>query len=110
MADYVSKEYLQFMFDKWKSQYEDFEGENKNSKLRKKLILKGYNECETIIEQAPTAEVEEVKHGEWISLGKSGFFKNIFQCSKCGRIEEMNVDNQEPYCHCGAKMDGGNVE
>ena len=60
MAEYLSKKYLQSMIDKWKNQYEDFEGENKNSKLRKKLIIKGYNECETIIEQAPTADVVEV--------------------------------------------------
>ena len=60
MDKYLSKKYLQRMIDKWKSQYEDFESENKNSKLRKKLILKGYNECETIIEQAPTIDVVEV--------------------------------------------------
>ena len=27
-----------------------------------------------------------------------------YKCSLCGRIE----NDKEPYCNCGAKMDGGN--
>lgn len=54
------------------------------------------------------ADVEEVKHGEWI-LTKTEFGWNgseypaEYTCSVCGRKEEK----EEPYCHCGAKMDGG---
>ena len=50
-------------------------------------------------------EYAEVKHGSWIFFGTVGFTKSVYQCSQCGRYEEMNVDNKELYCHCGAKMD-----
>lgn len=54
-----------------------------------------------------TAEVAEVKHGEWIP-SKTEFGWNCceypveYTCSVCGRTESQ----EEPYCHCGAKMDG----
>ena len=65
-----------------------------------------------IVTTQPAAEVAPVVHGEWItgcneprltstSAGASKFW---FTCSICGRTELK----QEPYCHCGAKMDGGN--
>ena len=105
------------MIDKHKSQYADFEGENKNSKLRKKLILKGYNECEQIIEQAPTADVAEVKHGFWKKSqfsGRSGFYsvRDVI-CSECGIYSTFLQHEIRPdyYCpNCGAKMDGGKEE
>ena len=53
----------------------------------------------------PTADVVEVKHGEWI-------YKEIFgiefpECSVCGtQFEDANCEDY-PYCpECGAKMDG----
>ena len=60
-----------------------------------------------IIEKQPTADVVEVKHGEWIPT-KTEFGWNCceypveYTCSVCGRTEPQ----EEPYCHCGAKMDG----
>lgn len=59
------------------------------------------------IEAIPTADVEEVKHGEWIPTDIEQEFSGcideviIYKCSLCGRYE----DKQEPYCNCGAKMD-----
>lgn len=60
----------------------------------------------------PTADVVEVKHGEWlddfktfVTVGGSGAEKSYlvgYKCSLCGRSEI----NKEPYCNCGAKMDG----
>jgi hypothetical protein len=65
---------------------------------------------------APAADVVEVRHGEWIpntleEHGEQFPYEKIivtfrpldYRCSLCGRIEEF----KEPYCHCGAKMDGG---
>ena len=51
---------------------------------------------------APTADVVEVKHGEW----KWDKRFSDYTCSLCG-----NWDLKTPnYCpNCGAKMDGGNV-
>ena len=52
------------------------------------------------ISQAPDADVEEVKHGEWIEDG------DYQVCSVCG--EEHHWDEyRATYCDaCGAKMDG----
>lgn len=50
-------------------------------------------------------ELAEVKHGEWEEMVEhehGGIKKFFFECSLCGRIECQ----KEPYCHCGAKMDG----
>jgi hypothetical protein len=61
-----------------------------------------------LITKYPTADVVEVKHGEWI-LTKTEIGWNCteypaeYTCSVCGRKEKQ----EEPYCHCGAKMDGG---
>lgn len=55
----------------------------------------------------PAADVEEVKHGYW---RQNQYCKRVFYCSECNRhIEDATQIPQEhfPYCHCGAKMDGG---
>ena len=60
---------------------------------------------------SPTADVEEVKQGEW----KQGV---PYVCSICGKPapDEKNTSERyscwtSPYCpHCGAKMDGGKEE
>ena len=60
------------------------------------------------IERAPSADVQEVKHGKWSDkmVGQQdkvfGDTHFGFQCSECGAIL-----NKTPYCgNCGAKMDG----
>lgn len=57
--------------------------------------------CEDI-RNAPTADVVEVRHGEWLerSYGE-------LQCSACGIVQE-DEPHRYNYCPCcGAKMDGG---
>ncbi len=67
------------------------------------------------IEDAPTADVVEVKHGEWIKTDR-GIRKSIntgqpmrvyaCDCSCCG-YHTGNQGTEFKYCpHCGAKMDG----
>ena len=59
-------------------------------------------------EALPTAEVVEVRHGEWIDDG------NCFHCSDCGKTYQLgslqtiyDVKRCWTYCAtCGAKMDG----
>ena len=67
-----------------------------------------------IKQHCPTADVEEVKHGEWEesdiyicnSDGKPiAKVDTVYVCSECGREESR----KEPYCHCGAKMDGKDI-
>ena len=66
------------------------------------------------VAELPVADVEPVRHGEWIKETRpkksdDGFFywnatpRVVYVCSECGREEK----EKEPYCNCGAKMDGG---
>ena len=59
----------------------------------------------------PTVDAVEVVHGRWDAYDcyKCDSDGNpviktaeVFVCSICGREER----HREPYCHCGAKMDG----
>lgn len=62
-----------------------------------------------IIDTFPTADVVEVKHGEWIDDG------DCFHCSACQKTYQLgslqtiyDVKRCWKYCaNCGAKMDGG---
>ena len=51
----------------------------------------------------PTADVVEVRHGEWVDKG--GYFPN---CSECDTWTDWSNGTAElNYCpNCGAKMDG----
>ena len=60
---------------------------------------------EHIIEQTPTADVVEVKHGQWVEQ-----LDGTHYCSECGHDATYTYDGTEvcgiacPFC--GAKMDG----
>lgn len=68
------------------------------------------------IRNLPTVEYEPVVHGQWIEQHFGTLIPieyddtgNVivhdcinYQCSLCGRTESK----KEPYCNCGAKMDG----
>ncbi len=66
------------------------------------------------------ADVEEVKHGEWIQEWEleKGLEDNdeipYIKCSLCGHMEwgiDKEMDITPNYCNeCGAKMDGGKEE
>ena len=55
----------------------------------------------------PAADVAPVVHGRWISYldGDHIMPNRYYRCSRCGRVESR----RQPYCHCGAKMDGKEV-
>ena len=64
------------------------------------------------IEEAPTVEVEIVKHGKWIPTHESGMFSHPYSityvCSECGNkiYTLMGTPQVTEYCSkCGAKMD-----
>ena len=57
------------------------------------------------IDNAPTLDYAPVVHGEWIecpTYDEDGYYFVDYKCSECKRF----VPIKEPYCHCGAKMDG----
>ena len=69
------------------------------------------------IESAPAADVTQVVHGRWIEKQEETYCPvrygedgepilhkyTRYICNLCGRSSVI----PEPYCHCGAKMDGG---
>ena len=64
----------------------------------------------SVLDRQPTADVEEVRHGEWIEKddGWDGVF---YTCSVCHcdwtTIDGTPFENNMRYCpECGAKMDG----
>lgn len=61
------------------------------------------------IEALPAADVAPVVHGRWEQV-KKWATKAKYRCSVCGReimsAVKVNIEKY-PYCHCGAKMDGG---
>ncbi len=77
-----------------------------------------YNLCK-LVDDEPTADVDEVKHGEWKPMfmvvayeyaGKTFDFRGI-KCSECGKeIISLIHESFRPkpnYCpSCGARMDG----
>ena len=60
------------------------------------------------IESAPTVDVALVVHARWITRSDKGVISmtHPYMCSRCWRVEM----NKEPYCNCGAKMDGGDSD
>lgn len=73
------------------------------------LKCTSHNKCQLreAIDDADTVDAEIVRHGEWLSTAlvdqKGRVIVEQYKCSLCGRHEYQ----KEPYCHCGAKMDGG---
>ena len=67
-------------------------------------------EALSMVYDFPTADVEEVKHGKWISQpSMDDRYSRYYICSVCGRLEQVShaydIKTFSPYCHCGAKMD-----
>lgn len=73
-----------------------------------------------VIKSAPTADVVEVRHGKWIENQEPLGWRDVdcAECSVCHESwiidEDSSIDDYEcmwHYCpHCGAKMDGKEVE
>ena len=92
--------------------YIDAEGLN----LYDDLFMKGkndsgvwvrYRDVEKLIRSAPTADVEEVRHGEWEMIPPPKVYQDgayvRFRCSECG----TEYESSGRYCpNCGARMDG----
>lgn len=56
------------------------------------------------IKDTPTADVAEVRHGEWLKHYRSGTTVSDGYVSSCC---DMWNERKSQYCpHCGAKMDG----
>ena len=61
-----------------------------------------------VLEDTPTADVVEVRHGKWLNNYKSGTLVNEGFISSCC---DMWNERKSSFCpNCGAKMDGGDNE
>lgn len=69
---------------------------------------------------APAVDAEVVRHGKWkpyyepmecfVDVYLNTEIRDVHMgwiCSECGRYEQSGTAEEMPYCHCGAKMDGG---
>ena len=57
------------------------------------------------IARTPTEDVEEIRHGRWIS-NELGGYKWAYYCSECGFVDGYPFNDRHKYCpNCGAKMD-----
>ncbi len=70
-------------------------------------ILKG-------LENEPSADVVEVRHGQWEFKSNGRYGQTRCYCSACGKhsgIGGICTNQLKPYCpNCGAKMDGERKE
>lgn len=72
-----------------------------------------YDELEMYIDDTPTADVEEVRHGAWkTEYDSCPIFATKFTCSVCGEtfstgeLSDKQFIEMMKYCpNCGAKMD-----
>lgn len=104
MAEYIDREELLLRLKKVVSTGDDFS-------LGMQMATSNAIEC---IKEAPAADVEEVKHGEWGEF-EDNILDTIYQCSVCKEefvlIEGTPSENLWKYCpNCGAKMDGKESE
>ena len=67
-------------------------------------VLCPLDEVSGVVDACPTVDAVPVVHGRWISFlnGDHIMPERYYRCSRCGRVESR----RQPYCHCGAKMDG----
>ena len=80
---------------------------NRNSITKSITFADGVTIYDTILNM-PTADVQEVKHGNWI-YNLTYYESDECNCSLCGQLMTTAKGVRMNYCpNCGAKMDGGN--
>lgn len=94
MAEYIEREAL----------LEDIEEERPENWTNSEAERQAENDFfkyRDIVKIQPTADVVEVKHGEWVYDHWCEF-----KCSVCGHFSNTNPRGKENYCpNCGVKMD-----
>lgn len=99
MADYIEREEAIQYF---KERSKDFIG---HEPIPPALVIMG---CANEVDAIPAADVVPVVRGRWVEHIEHDEETDCdvpygFECSECGRWEQY----KEPFCNCGAKMDGG---
>lgn len=102
MVEYIEREaaiaYIREQSEECQKAFEELGGESG-------IYADAYNDLAEDFYSIPAADVAPVVHGRWISFlgGDHIMPERYYRCSRCGRVESR----RQPYCHCGAKMDGG---
>lgn len=103
MSDYINREvaiaYIRELAEESRKVFEDLGGESG-------IYADAYNELAEDFRKIHAADVEPVRRGEWRLVRRMAAFGE-YKCSVCGRIETFGYFNKQennPYCHCGAKM------
>ena len=105
MDEFISRKaaiaYIREQSEECQKAFEEFGGESG-------IYADAYNDLAEDFYSIPTADVAPVAHGRWISYldGDHIMPNRYYRCSRCGRVESR----RQPYCHCGAKMDGGDSD
>lgn len=78
------------------------------NKYGQTVVYKYYQHADTEqVRNQPTANIQEVKHGQWISTGSAlGYIE--YHCSECNNYLFLDSKSNDlyDYCpYCGAKMD-----
>lgn len=75
-------------------------------------VFLALNTAKDYIKNLPAADVQEVKHGEWIHIESSDTQTNkAYKCSHCKRLQYYITCDRPLYCpNCGAKMDTWNFK
>lgn len=112
--EYISRKaaiaYIREQSEECQKAFEELGGESG-------IYADAYNDLAEDFYSIPAADVAEVVHGQWC-VSKIRSIETVFYCSECKRTVTVgndffgeapqSVSAAYPYCHCGAKMDGGN--
>ena len=107
MAEYIEQKALLKGIDEYHhtAHIQSITRETEEAKILWRGIHLGVNYCRNHILEAPTADVAEVRHGEW--LLKHVGHGHYWECSVCHTNPCIYVTKDTKYCpNCGAKMDG----
>lgn len=77
-------------------------------KLEHKAYIDAIEYCVQQINEAPTADVAEVRHGKWVHTDYAMHWLGKDECSECTYHTSDRDDlSHLKYCpNCGARMDG----
>jgi hypothetical protein len=101
MDEYISRKaaiaYIREQSEECQKAFEELGGESG-------IYADAYNDLAEDFYRIPAADVAPVVHARWVSFldGDHIMPERYYRCSRCGRVESR----RQPYCHCGAKMDG----
>lgn len=82
--------------------------ERKKAGIANQRYTEGWNDCmmrvKSMVSSETPVDVAPVVHARWIARSDKRIISmtHPYMCSRCWRVEM----DKEPYCNCGAKMDG----